>query len=54
MLLSVIALLLLVFIAYMCISSFKMARESNESAEAGIVLGACFACIAFIILNCIF
>lgn len=53
MLLNVVAVILLLFLIYMCASSFKMARESSEGIEAGIVLGACLACVAFILISCI-
>lgn len=51
--LTIIALMLLAFLMYMCIASFKMAKESGEGLEAGFVLGASFACVAFILISCI-
>lgn len=51
--LAIIAIILLAFLVYMCIDSFKMAKESGEGLEAGLVLGASLACVAFIIFSCI-
>lgn len=51
--LAIIAIILLTFLMYMCIDSFKMAKDSGEGLEAGLVLGASFACVAFILISCI-